>query len=151
MRFAIAATLALAAASSLSAQTVADLGTATPIAGNWSYAATVDGSEAIFANASSIPQLWVRCTRATRRVSIAKAASAAAPVVDVWTSSLTRSAAASFNPTTARLTVDLDANDPLLDAVASSRGRIGFTVAPQPPLVVPTWAEVAHVIEDCRA
>jgi hypothetical protein len=147
MRFSIAAAFALAAASSLQGQ---DLSTATPIAGNWTYAAAADGSEAVFANATGNPQLWVHCTRATLRVSIAKPAGGAAPFVNVWTSSLTRSVASSFNSATGRLTIDVAANDPILDAMVSSRGRIGFTVAGQPSLVVPAWAEVAHVIEDCR-
>ena len=148
MRLPIAAAVALAAASSLHAQ---DLSTATPIAGNWTYAATADGSEAVFASATGSAQLWVHCTRATRRVSIAKPATGAAPLLNVWTSSLTRSAPASFNPATARLTIDIAATDPLLDAIVSSRGRIGFTVTGQPSLVVPVWAEAARVIEDCRA
>ena len=151
MRFASAAAFALAAASSLGAQTIPDLGTATPIAGNWAYVATADGSEASFANASGVPQLWLHCSRATRRVSIAKAASSVVPMLNVWTSSLTRSAPASFNPSTGRLTIDLAASDPLLDAISSSRGRIGFGIAGQPPLVIPAWAEAARVIEDCRA
>jgi hypothetical protein len=151
MRIAIAAAFALTAASSLNAQTVPDLSTATPIAGNWTYAATADGSEASFANASAVPQLWVHCTRATRRVSIAKSATTAVPLLNVWTSSQTRSAPSSFNPATGRLTIDLAATDPLLDAISSSRGRIGFSIAGQPALVLPAWAEAARVIEDCRA
>ena len=151
MRFVIAAALALAIPASLVAQPIPDLSTATPIGGSWSYAATSDGSEASFTNASGAVQLTVHCTRATRRVSIAKAASAAAPLLNVWTSSLTRSLPSSFNPTTGRLTIDLAPYDPLLDAIATSRGRIGLSVAGQPPLVVPAWAEAAHVIEDCRA
>jgi len=148
VRLSIAAALALTAASSLHAQ---DLSTSTPIAGNWTYAATADGSEAVFANVTGSPQLWVHCTRATRRVSIAKPATGAAPFLNVWTSSLTRSVASSFNPATARLTINFAAADPLLDAIVSSRGRIGFTVTGQPSLVVPAWAEAARVIEDCRA
>jgi hypothetical protein len=146
----IAAALALIAASSLDAQNIPDLGTATPVDGAWSYAATTDGSEASFANASGSPQLWLHCTRATRRVSIAKAAGAAAPQLNVWTSSLTKSLPATFNTATARLAVELAAWDPLLDALATSRGRIGVSAGAQPPLVVPPWPELARVIEDCR-
>jgi hypothetical protein len=151
MRSSIAAALALTAGSSLSAQAIPDLSTAAPTAGNWTYAATPDGSEARFANASAIPQLWVHCTRATHRVSIARPASAAAPFVSVWTSSQTRSVPSSFNPATGRLTIGIAATDPLLDAMATSRGRLGFAVGAQPSLVVPAWAELARVIEDCRA
>jgi hypothetical protein len=151
MRLAIAAALALTAASSLDAQAVADLATATPLAGSWSYAAISGGSEAKFASTSGFPQLWMQCTRITRRISIARAASAAAPFVNVWTSSQERSVPSAFNPATGRLTIELAAFDPLLDAIASSRGRVGFTVGAQPPLVVPPWPEVSRVIEDCRA
>jgi hypothetical protein len=153
MRLTIAAALALIA-TSLSAQTtqtVPDLSTAKPIDGSWSYAATSDGSEATFVNVGGAPQLWVSCTCSTRQVSIAKAATAAAPFIAVWTSSQSRSIPASFNPTTVRLTIQLGASDSLLDALSNSRARLGFTVGSEPPLVVPAWAEPARVIEDCRA
>jgi hypothetical protein len=149
MKLQLAAALALAVPSSLAAQ-VADLSTATPVNGSWSYATVTGGSQATFADASGNPQLWMQCTRATRRVTISKAADAAAPLISVWTSSLTRSVPSSFNPATSRLTIDLGAYDPLFDAIASSRGRVAFTVGSQPPLVVPPWAEAARVIEDCR-
>jgi hypothetical protein len=150
MRLAIAAILALSAAPSLNAQAATDLATATPLAGSWSYSAIPGGSEAKFANTSGFPQLWVQCTRATRRIRIARPASGAAPFVSVWTSSQTRSVPSAFNPATGRLTIELAGFDPLLDAISSSRGRIGFAVGAQPPLVVPPWPEAARVIEDCR-
>jgi len=148
MRISIVAALALVP-SSLSAQAV-DLSTATPLNGSWAYATSTAGSEATFADASGNPQLWLRCTRATRRVTIARPATAAAPLISVWTSSLTRAVPSSFNPATRRLTIDFGAYDALLDAIASSRGRVAFTVGTQPSLVVPPWAEAARVIEDCR-
>jgi len=152
MRFAIAAALALAAPSSLHAQaTIPDLSTATVLPGSWSFAFATGGSEATFTDSSGNQQLWVHCTRTSRRLSIAKRGSAATPFLQVWTSSLTRSVPASYNPATGRITIDLAAYDPLLDAIASSRGRIGFGVANQPALIVPPWAEAARVIEDCRA
>jgi hypothetical protein len=144
----IIALLALAAASPLAAQ---DLSNVEPIAGNWTYAMTGAGTEARFADASGNPQLWVQCTRVTRRVSIARPATGAAPFLTVWTSSLSRAVPASYNPATRRLTIDLATYDPLLDAIVGSRGRVGYTIGTQPPLVVPPWAETARVIEDCRA
>ena len=148
MRLQIAAAFALLATAPVSAQ---DLTNATPIGGSWSYAPTIDGSEAVFANDGGAPQLWVHCTRATRRVSISRPGAAAAPSLSVWTSSLAKSVASSFNPATGRLTIDLANYDPLLDAIIFSRGRVGFTVGAQPSLVIPSWAEPARVIEDCRA
>ena len=142
------ALFAFAAASPLAAQ---DLSTAQPVAGSWTYAMTGGGTEARFADTAGNPQLWVQCTRATRRVSLARPATAAAPFLTVWTSSLTRNVPASFNPATRRLTIDLATYDPLLDAIVSSRGRVGYTIGAQPSFVVPPWPEVARVIEDCRA
>ena len=127
-----------------------DLSTFTPIPGDWSYARLADGSEAVFSNASNYPQLWVHCTRALRRVSIARPAAGAAAAINVWTSSATRTVASSFSAATGRLTIELGSYDPLLDAIATSRGRIGFAIGSGPPLVVPAWPEVARVIEDCR-
>jgi hypothetical protein len=44
----------------------------------------------------------------------------------------------------------LDARDPLLDAMALSKGRFAVEVEGQPPLYLPSHAEVSRVIEDCR-
>jgi hypothetical protein len=150
MRLMIAAAFALAAPTSLNAQAAADLATSTPIAGSWSYSASATGSEASFLNPSALPQLTVRCTRTTRRVTIAKPATAAAAVMTIWTSSAVRAVPASFNPLTNRISIELVSNDPLLDSLAFSRGRIGVTVGAGPSLVVPAWPEVARVVEDCR-
>ena len=147
MKFAFAAALALAAASSLQAQ---DLATAVPLPGDWTYSQAADGSEAIFSDANSNPQLWLRCTRVTREVTVSRTASAAAPAINIWTSTTSQAVPATFNPANSRLSFSKYAFDPLFDAMAFSRGRIGFTVGAQPPLIVPPWEEVARVIEDCR-
>lgn len=41
--------------------------------------------------------------------------------------------------------------DPLLDAMAFSRGRFVLDQAGAPPLVLPAWGEVGRVVEDCRS
>lgn len=40
--------------------------------------------------------------------------------------------------------------DPILDAIAFSRGRFAFEAAGLPTLYLPSWPEVSRVIEDCR-
>lgn len=122
---------------------------AVPIVGQWTYSTGVDGSEATFANASSQPQLTIRCTRSTRRVALLKPG-AASPSMWIWTSSDKRSLPATYDAAAARVVVDLGAYDPLLDAIASSRGRIGFSTTGLEALIVPPWADVGRVIEDCR-
>ena len=123
---------------------------AVPIAGTWTFAPTADGSEATFRTATSTPQLTVRCSRTTRRVSIAKPGNRAVPFLALWTDSMARSVPASFDPATARVTILLATTDPLLDALAFGRGRIAIQGSGQPALVVPAWPEIARVIEDCR-
>jgi hypothetical protein len=152
MRFAIAAALTLAAASPLAAQApaISDLSEATPIAGNWTYTRTADGSEATFIDSAAQPQLSLRCTRSTRRLTLLKPANAAAAALAVWTSAEARALPASFNLATARLSAQIGTWDPLLDAIAFSRGRFAVSASGQQALVVPAWGEVARVIEDCR-
>ena len=40
--------------------------------------------------------------------------------------------------------------DPLLDAMAITKGRFAMEVDGMAPLYLPAWAEVTRVIEDCR-
>jgi hypothetical protein len=42
------------------------------------------------------------------------------------------------------------ARDPHMDQIAFSRGRFLVDVAGQTRLVLPSWPEIARVIEDCR-
>ena len=148
---------ALVSTSSLSAQPAPSTSQAiapqyaTPLAGNWTYAATADGSEATFVDGSARPQLILHCTRAVRRVTIAKPATVAAPFMVIWTSSLSRSVPASFDPLTGRISVSLPSYDQLLDAMVFSRGRLAVTVSGTATLVVPAWPELARAVEDCRA
>lgn len=46
--------------------------------------------------------------------------------------------------------VEIAANDPLLDAMALSKGRFAVEVDGYAPLYLPSHAEVSRVIEDCR-
>ena len=45
---------------------------------------------------------------------------------------------------------EIASGDPLLDAIALSKGRFAVEVAGAAPLYLPSWAEVSRVIEDCR-
>jgi hypothetical protein len=153
MHYRTIAAFALFASSSLFAQgapVATDLSYANPIGGNWYYAATATGSEATFADPSGRPQLTIRCTRAVRHVTILKPTSAAAPFLWVWTSSRSKNLPATYDAANARVTAELAAFDPLLDEIAASRGRIGFSTSGLAALVVPPWGDVGRVIEDCR-
>src|SRR5258708_2843419 len=156
MKVFIAAAFALAAASSLPAQTTVqtaapppatpDFTYAIPIAGSWTFSPAPDGSAATFLNASAMPQLTVRCVRSTRRVGISKPGSVAVPFLNVWTSTMTRSVPASFDPATARQTIQIPAYDPLLDALAFSHSRLAIYLADKPAPVWPACTQIAPVI-----
>jgi hypothetical protein len=46
--------------------------------------------------------------------------------------------------------IALSVRDPLLDAMAFSRGRFTLEMAGAQTLVLPAWSEIGRVIEDCR-
>jgi hypothetical protein len=104
-------------------------------AGQWSYSATPTGSESRYAG-----HLSVRCDRTARAVTISAPAQPAATLA-VATSALTRTLPAGGR---------LAASDPLLDAIAFSRGRFLVSVGGGSPIAVPSWPEAARSIEDCR-
>lgn len=151
--FALAAALALPLQSPTFAQQPAqiDVETLQTITGSWTYRAIAAGSEADFIDAAATVRLIVRCDRSARTVSIVRSGvPAAAPTLSVWTSSTARSVPARYL-STKDLVADLAASDPLLDAIALSRGRFATAAEGAPLVAVPAWSEPARVIEDCRS
>jgi hypothetical protein len=68
----------------------------------------------------------------------------------IWTTSLSRTVPARFL-STKELIADVAATDPLLDAIAFSRGRIATAASGAPMLAVASGPETTRVIEDCRS
>ena len=120
------------------------------VPGRWTYAPTAYGSDATFANDTGALQLIVRCTRATRRISIIRPSMTAAQALQLWTSSGLRPLPAIYDPALAQLRAEVAVTDTVLDALAYSRARFAVAVAGSPPLVVPNWPEATRAIEDCR-
>ena len=150
MRIPILAALLCASSPALAQTAVPDYSNARTVEGSWTHAATAGGVEATFRNSAGQPQLFLTCARAARQMLIARPATAAAPILQVWASNASRNLPAVFNPATRRISATLAAGDPLLDALALSRGRIAVGVAGQPAIVAPAWAEILRVVEECR-
>jgi hypothetical protein len=110
-------------------------------AGFWRWRAVPGGSEALFLDSGGV-QLTLRCTLATRRVLLVRAGAMPSLRLRLGTTSSERV----LPPGNAVL-----ASDPLLDALAFSRGRIAVTATGALPLIVPAWPEAARAIEDCRS
>lgn len=113
---------------------------ATPNAGSWTYRAIPGGSEANFQSPIQL-EFTVRCTLASRTVQLLRAGAVPGTAVVIRTTSLERTLPASGV---------LGARDPLLDAIAFSRGRWSVEAPGLPRLILPSWPEAARSIEDCR-
>jgi len=153
LMFAFAAASALPLFSIASAQAPAqiDLEAVQPIGGAWGYRPIAGGSEANYVDAAATVRLQIRCNRAARTVSIVRTGvPAAAPTMAIWTTSLARTVPARFLATK-ELDADVAASDPLLDAIAFSRGRIATAASGAPMLAVASGPETTRVIEDCRS
>ncbi|WP_294124237.1 hypothetical protein [Sphingomonas sp.] len=136
MRFVAALLLAAAPAAAQQSPLTFEAGKSLPLAnGQWSHFATADGSIAMYGT-----QIQLRCDKATRTVTIARP-NAAPAALTIATDTMTRNL-----PPSGRLL----ATDPLLDAIAFSRGRFIVSGGIGPTIAVPSWPEAARSIEDCR-
>jgi hypothetical protein len=111
--------------------------------GDWTYA----GGLARFAE-----HLIMRCDRAAGVVEIGRAGSSPAPAQIIVRAELMERGVtaqpAESDP--AWIFARVPARDPLLDAMAFSKGRFAVEVAGLTTLYVPSYPEVTRVIEDCR-
>jgi len=136
MRFFAALLLAAAPAVAQQSPLTFEGGRSLPLAGGqWTYFATVGGSIAAYGT-----QIELRCDRASRTVTISRPNGVPAALT-ISTDSVTRTL-----PPSGRLL----ASDPLLDAIAFSRGRFIVSGGIGPTVAVPSWPEAARSIEDCR-
>lgn len=136
MRFIAALALAAAPAAAQQSPMSFEAGQALPLeSGQWSHFGTAGGSIATFGN-----HIELRCDRATATVTISRPNSGPAALT-IATDSVTRTL-----PPSGRLM----ASDPLLDAIAFSRGRFIVSGGMGPAIAVPSWPEAARSIEDCR-
>jgi hypothetical protein len=103
--------------------------------GNWSYTPSASGGAARFG-----PHLSLLCDKPSRTVTISRPGAPVAAltiVTDLQSRTL---------PPNGRIS----AYDPLLDAMAFSRGRFLVSGGTAAILAVPSWPEAARAIEDCR-
>ena len=123
-----------------------------PVApGVWRYGRDARGSVAMYGRVDTDAVAVLRCDSRLGRLFLSVAGNAAGTMV-VRTSSIVRSIPiGATGGTPAYVAATLTPTDPLLDAMAFSRGRFALTVIGGSPLVVPAWGEVGRVIEDCRS
>ncbi len=121
-------------------------------AGEWVYRRDERGSVALFGVSGENAKVTLRCDTSRKRVYLAREGSATIGKTVIRSSSSMKEFAA--NPTGGTppyLASEIMPNDPILDAMAFSRGRIAIEVTGQPPVAIPSWAEITKIVEDCRA
>jgi len=118
--------------------------------GDWVYRQDARGSIALYGQRGMDADLTLRCDRAARQLYLSRRGDAAATVT-VRTSTLLRNLAmVPTGGTPPYVAIAINLRDSLLDAMGFSRGRFVIEQAGQPPLVIPAWAEIERVTEDCR-
>ena len=122
-------------------------GTVSP--GIWTYGTDARGSRAMFGQPNRDALLVLRCDRAAQRIFVSVPGNVPDTLTLRATSTVRQFAARPTGSSPAYVAVDLAPADPLLDALAFSRGR--FTVAlGSRAVAVPAWPEFTRVVEDCR-
>lgn len=119
--------------------------------GDWRQGADM----ATYADPAGRALLTLACDRTARQVWLTRPSPVAATALTVRTTSTVRALPArTREPADAAPLVMVEAalptTDRLLDAMAFSRGRFAIEQPGQPALIVPAWAEIGRLIEDCR-
>ncbi len=118
--------------------------------GDWVYRQDARGSIALFGVPGADAQFTIRCDRQAGAIYLSRAGNVAAPL-QVRTSTLQRPLAAQpTGGTPPYVAAAVTPRDSLMDAIAFSRGRFLVQQAGMPNLVLPSWAEIGRVVEDCR-
>ncbi len=121
-------------------------------AGDWSYRSNGSGSVALYGQSQTEPKFSLRCDRSRNEVVLSRAGTAGPNAsLRILTETTERSLAAQqVSGQLPQVRTSLQARDPLLDAMALTKGRFAVETSGLPTLYVPAWGEVTRVIEDCR-
>lgn len=123
--------------------------------GSWTLVREPGGPAARFGHAGAEADFLMRCTSASRRIDFLRAGSLPAGSVFAMTLASTEIAknypAANGSGVPTHIRSETLASDPQLDALAFSRGRILVSVAGTGDLVLPSWPEIARIVEGCRS
>ncbi|MEJ6010866.1 hypothetical protein [Novosphingobium aquae] len=113
-------------------------------AGDWSWSREGQTSIARYGRLFSIA-----CSLPDRGIALMLASPATSSQPMVITATSTRGTL-SAEPESGQLIARLPAGDPLIDAMAFSRGRFMVEAGTAAPLYLPSWPEISRVAEDCR-
>ena len=120
--------------------------------GDWSYRQQAGGSLAQSGSPGAGAGFAMRCDSARGAIVLTRESSASQPVpLRIRTETAERVVTAEpVAGQTSSVAVAIPARDPILDAMALTKGRFAIEAQGTPTLYIPAWAEVTRVIEDCR-
>ena len=127
--------------------------------GDWGYSAIGGNPVAVFGERSAnrttpdpAPRFTIQCLASSRQIRLSVLGSSTGDLLTIRTETADRALRLTSTPESngAMAHVDLSARDPLLDAMALTKGRFAVETPDSPTLYLPAWAEVTRVIEDCR-
>lgn len=120
--------------------------------GDWRYRADTNGGMALYGENASETRFSIRCDRSANQIILTRAGQVQGQSgMTIRTETTDRTLAVrpgdGGQPTTV---ASVSVRDPLLDAMAITRGRFAVEVPGLSTIYLPPWAEVSHVIEECR-
>ena len=109
------------------------------------------GSTAVFGPTGQNAVVSLRCDLQNRRIYVSREATAPGQRIVIRTSSSMKEFAAKpTGGTPGYLASEIMPMDAILDAMAFSRGRILVESDGHQPVILPAWAEITRIVEDCR-
>jgi hypothetical protein len=118
--------------------------------GDWVYRQDERGSIALFGVSGANALVTLRCDRARRTIFFAREGQGTGAIVIRSSSAMKEFAGTPAGGTPPYIATEIAPGDPILDAMALSRGRIAINVAGQRSIAIPSWAEITRIVEDCR-
>ncbi|MBU2342079.1 MAG: hypothetical protein KKE77_12650 [Alphaproteobacteria bacterium] len=121
-------------------------------AGDWSYRQQSGGSLAQYGSPGTGAGFAMRCDSTRREIVLTRESASAQPVpLRIRTETAERVVTAQpVAGAVSSVAVAIPARDPILDAMALTKGRFAIEAQGSQTLYLPAWAEVTRVIEDCR-
>ena len=118
--------------------------------GAWVYRRDERGSIALYGTPGADALVTLRCDKARALLFLSRASDIGSTMT-VRTSSASKALAVQLTGgKPAYVASEISLGDPILDAMAFSRGRIALELSGTLNIAIPVWSEIGRVVEDCR-
>ncbi len=120
--------------------------------GDWVYRQDERGSIALYGNADQDAILTLRCDKNQNILYLSRAGNPKTSAkMTIRTSHTLKSyTATALGDTPAYAAIAIKPDDRILDALVYTRGRFAIEVNGLLSVAIPSWAEIGHIVEDCR-